>query len=284
MLRRFENSSRWRRYDRKTQISYARALKPWRMPDMRGKAVPEIRRRHVAAIHEGLTERGHAAANLFLIATSVWFRWMISQDVEGVEFVPSTEIKPAKREDGRPQRWEAWTERDYRHAVGNLPECLRRVIVLARYTGQRRSDLIAMQWSAYDGETITIEPHKNRRNEKERRELVIPVHPMLKAELDEWQPLANSTYILTTAQGKPWVGEWLSKWLGPELVKIGLPKGLNVHGLRKLFCAWMSEGGKTSKEIMSITGHRTLKMVELYTESAEQKRLAKNAFRGMGGE
>ncbi|OYW52367.1 MAG: hypothetical protein B7Y80_19625 [Hyphomicrobium sp. 32-62-53] len=36
--------------------------------------------------------------------------------------------------------------------------------------------------------------------------------------------------------------------------------------------------GATSKEIAAITGHRTLSMVELYTEQAEQKKLAKSAL------
>jgi integrase len=54
---------------------------------------------------------------------------------------------------------------------------------------------------------------------------------------------------------------------------------LNVHGLRKLAAASLAECGCSANEIAAITGHDKLAMVELYTASAEQERLAEAAVR-----
>jgi integrase len=47
-----------------------------------------------------------------------------------------------------------------------------------------------------------------------------------------------------------------------------------------LFCAAdrLAEAGRSAHEIMAITGHATLAMVEGYTRGANQKRLAKAAI------
>jgi integrase len=62
--------------------------------------------------------------------------------------------------------------------------------------------------------------------------------------------------------------------MGKALVAIGLPAGLNVHGLRKAAARRLAEAGCSASEIASNTGHQSLSMVQLYTDSADQERLA----------
>jgi integrase len=97
---------------------------------------------------------------------------------------------------------------------------------------------------------------------------------VLKAELDAWRTGATATTILTNTLGRPWRAQHLSRELPRQLERIGLPRALNVHGLRKLAAAELAEAGCTEKEIAAVTGHRTLAMVQLYTGSADQERLA----------
>jgi site-specific recombinase XerC len=77
------------------------------------------------------------------------------------------------------------------------------------------------------------------------------------------------------ARGKP---EDLSHALPKALVKIGLADDMNVHGLRKLAAAELADAGCSMHEIAAITGHRSLSMVQLYTRSADQERLASAAI------
>lgn len=152
-----------------------------------------------------------------------------------------------------------------------LPELISRAVFLARQTGQRRVDLIALTWANYDGTAIRLRQVKGRRRNDE---MVIPLLPEARAELDRWKRKATSTLILTNSLGLPWKPCWVSTVLMQQGRAIGLRRGLNLHGLRKLAAATLAEAGCSVHQIMSITGHRTLDMVQLYTRSVEQKRLA----------
>lgn len=226
--------------------------------------VAEFKRRVVFDLRDELAnDRGPAAANRFVRSVASLFAWAARRDradhnpTLGIDTLPGGE-------------WRAWTAAEFERIVPALPECLRRAAVLARYTGQRRADLIAMKWSAYDGEVIRL------RQQKTGVALVIPVSSELRTELDTWRagpvvPLPERT-ILTTPSGTPWTGMYLSQALGRALV--GVDRGLNMHGFRKLAAAELAEAGCSEKEIAAITGHRTLAMVQHYTKSADQERLA----------
>jgi integrase len=54
------------------------------------------------------------------------------------------------------------------------------------------------------------------------------------------------------------------------------------HGLRKAISRRLAEAGKSPHEIMSVTGHSTLKEVERYTRAASQKLLARRALESLG--
>jgi integrase len=132
----------------------------------------------------------------------------------------------------------AWSRVEADLACQHLPERLRRAVVLGMHTGQRRGDLIAMRWSDYDGAAIRIVQQKTG------TELVIPVVPELKAELDAWKPsvmdMSGKTAgtILLTDASEPWTETNLSTQMSRYLDKVpGFPSGRNIHGLRKLVAA-----------------------------------------------
>jgi hypothetical protein len=58
----------------------------------------------------------------------------------------------------------------------------------------------------------------------------------------------------------------------------GLPKRCSAHGLRKAACRRLAEAGCSANEIMSISGHTTMKEIVRYTVAADQARLARNAM------
>jgi integrase len=145
------------------------------------------------------------------------------------------------------------------------------VVVLARYTGQRRADLCAMTWAPYDGATVRLTQQKTGAAR------VIPCHPELRVELDHWKLAAAAVTILTKTLGRPWMPQHLSHELPGALVKLELSRDLNVPGLRKLAAAELAHAGCSVHEIASITGHRSMSMVQLYTRSADQERLASAA-------
>lgn len=210
-------------------------------------------------------ERGNGAASLFVAVTGALFNW--AQENDWLKANPAFRLKaPALGE------ITAWTPAQAAAAEAALPEHLRRAIVLARFTAQRRGDLCAMTWAAYDGTSIKV------RQQKTGAELVIPCHPALKAELDAWKRTATAVTILTGEGGRPLSNDYIGKALRRHLNAAGFPADLSIHGLRKLAAVELAQAGCSTHEIAAITGHKTLAMIQHYTRAADQATLASAAI------
>lgn len=259
------SSPEWFALSPSTQAGRRGYLKP--LAALNRVAVASVKRRDIIAIHDSMkVEFGNGSANGFLAAAKAVFSWGIEK--EWLEHPPTLKIRPAQGGHLR-----AWTRQEADAAEAGLAEPFRRLVVLARHTGQRRGDLCAMTWSQYDGSFLRVTQQKTKPG-AEPVKLVIPVTPALRAELDAWRVNASAVTILTNRYGQPFKPQSLSHVLPLALERIGLSPDLNVHGLRKLAATELANAGCTPHEIAAITGHRTLSMVELYTKSADQERLA----------
>jgi integrase len=230
---------------------------------MQSIPIGKVRRPHLMAIRDQIAkDRGHGSAASFCRAVSAMFSWAIDRQM--IESSPATNLPKNLQAGELP----AWREDQAQRALRLLPEPYRRAVLLAYHLGQRRSDLCSLRWSDYDGTVVYIHQQKTDVN------LVIPVTAALKAELDIWKRTARAVTILETMNGVPWTPAYLSRTLSDELVKIDLPKGLNMHGLRKLAATRLAQAGCSAHEIAAITGHKTLAMVQHYTKTVDQRTLA----------
>lgn len=263
LLRAFEASPEFAAKAAATRTQYLIYLRPWL--DVGDTPPREVTRREILAARDAMAKtRGIGAATAFGRITALLFAWAL--DRGWIDFNPAARLKALPRGE-----LPAWSDRHITQALGALPEHMRRVVVLALHTGQRRGDLCAMTWAAYDGRAIRL------RQSKTGQELVIPVHPNLQAELESWKAERRAVTILTAAHGKPWEPQQLSHMMKDALERIGL-HGLNVHGLRKAAARRLAEAGATVHEIAAITGHQTLAMVQHYSASANQEKLAGSAI------
>jgi integrase len=257
----WQRSPEWSVLRASTQTSYVRHLQPLHNAL---KLVPltQVQRRHIMAIRDEIAiERGHGVALVFCRVVSAFFGWALER--EYLNASPATNLaRKLKRGE-----WPTWRDDQAQLAMRELPESYRRVIVLAYHIGQRRGDLCALRWSDYNDGYIWLTQQKT--NEV----LKIPVVPKLAAELDAWKADRSGLTILEHL-GKPWRPEYLSQQLPKYLEAIGLPRQLGLHGVRKLTAARYAESGASTKEIGSITGHKTLAMIERYTKGARQQTLA----------
>ncbi|WP_232272573.1 MULTISPECIES: tyrosine-type recombinase/integrase [Komagataeibacter] len=237
------------------------------MEKLSAKPLRDITRKILIDIRDSIASgRGHGAANGFLSITKTFFGWAISR--EWVDINPAMSIASLPR-----GSLPAWTKDAVQQAEKTLDESLWRVVVLGVFTGQRRGDLCRMQWD--DIREGFIHVHQ----QKTGVQLRIPIHPALAANLEKWK--GPSPYILTSRTGVPWQPGVLSTAMYNAAKEGKIPKGLNVHGLRKLAATLLAEAGCTTHEIAAITGHKTLAMVQHYTLSADQERLAKGAVNRM---
>ncbi|MTI11176.1 tyrosine-type recombinase/integrase [Curvivirga aplysinae] len=147
---------------------------------------------------------------------------------------------------------------------------------LALYTGQRRSDVLSMQWGMIEQDVMMVKQNKTG------EQLWIPLHPILKEYLTTLEK--TSTFIVPTRTGTAYTGDGFETSWRRQIQKIGIAgtkdnPQCTFHGLRRNAAVALQEAGCTDSEIMAITGHRTSAMVRLYTRDARQKKLAENAVK-----
>jgi integrase len=172
---------------------------------------------------------------------------------------PSAGLKKLKIRGGG---FAAWSEDDIsrfeaRFEVGTRA---RLALALLLYTAQRRSDVIRMGWQHVREGNIAVTQQKTSAS------LWIPIHPVLSTILAA-TPRQNMTFLVT-ARGKPFTPAGFGNWFGESCRRAGLPVGHNAHGLRKSAARRLAEAGCTSRQIMAVTGHRSLDEVERYTREA----------------
>src|SRR5262245_48587772 len=153
------------------------------------------------------------------------------------------------------------------HPVGTKP---RLALALLLYTAQRRSDVVKM------GRQHIRDGWLHVKQEKTNKPLAIPVHPELRAVLDA-TPSEHLTFLVT-ATGKPYGPNHFSETFREWCDAAGLPKRCTAHGLRKAACRRFAEAECSGPEIMSISGHATLKELVRYTKAADQAKMARNAM------
>jgi integrase len=144
---------------------------------------------------------------------------------------------------------------------------------LALGTTQRRGDLAKMRWDDLTPDGIVV------RQEKTKRDLVVPILPDLQAALDAWRYSRRGPLLqrMERPRGKALSKESLGNLFAGWCAAAGLPKGLTLHGLRHTGCTALADAGCSPHEIASFSGHATLAMCALYTKRADQRRLSRSA-------
>lgn len=121
-------------------------------------------------------------------------------------------------------------------------------LMLALWTGQRQGDLLALPWSAYDGEFLRVKQGKTGARVK------IPVAGILKDVLDEEATRKQSTTILTNTLGRSWTSDGFKTSWGKATKRAGV-EGRTFHDLRGTAVTRLALAGCEVSEIASITGH-----------------------------
>jgi integrase len=200
-----------------------------------------------------------------LMARAVELKWIAADPTMGVR-------RLHYKTDGYP----TWSEEEIKVYETKWKSGTRERLAFALllYTGQRRSDVVRMgrqhltEILLPDG---TRRPGIRVRQVKTGRELTIPLHAELAAEL-EHVPQDQLTFLLTSF-GKPFSPRGFYNLFREWCDKAGIPPGRSPHGLRKGCGRRLAEAGASAHQIMSILGV-SLKVAEIYTRAAEQARLA----------
>ena len=228
--------------------------------------VSEITRAHIKAYRDGLSETP-AMANVSMAVMRVVMQWALDADLITVN--PATKIKSFKGGSHDP-----WPEAVIAKVLENAPAHIAFAVALGLYTGQRKGDILKARWSdVQDGWLIF-------KQEKTCADVAVPLHPQLKALLARIPKRAVN--ILTTKNGRVWTASNFNTGMANAMQSMGL-QGWVFHGLRANAASRLRDVGCSDAEIASITGHKSMKMIQHYTRGADQRRLAEAAMMKLTG-
>lgn len=243
-----------------------------------------VKLRHAFAIVDNGKDTPGATRNLVKRLRMLWawgkLRSMVTEN-------PFLDVKLPKEGKG----FRPWTDEDISQFEARWPQGSKERLALALllYTLVRRSDVVRLgrqhrRSMAVPGDDVAKTSdvlHFVQKKGNETVELIIPLHPELKAVLNQ-QPKDNMTYLVTE-YGRPFTEAGFTKWFGERARMAGLPEGSTPHGLRKAGSRRLAEAGCTPHELQSVSGHKTLKEVERYTKTVGQAKLARAAIGKLEG-
>jgi len=106
----------------------------------------------------------------------------------------------------------------------------------------------------------------------------IEITPELQAAIDAMPAIGIRTFI-TGERGKPYTADRLAHLFAKWATEAGLPDHCRLHGLKKGGLRRYAESGASTHELQSISGHKTLAMIQHYTAAVDRKKLAHSAFK-----
>jgi integrase len=235
------------------------------------RQIATLRREHVQAMVDAKADTPSAARNL-LNMLRVLIQFAIKAKIRTDD--PTVGVTRAKIETDGYITWEEHHIATFeaRHPIGSRA---RLALALLLGTGQRRSDIVTMGRQHLRGDKIRVKQSKTG------KALMIPLGDELRAAIDAI-PAEHLTF-LTTARGRPFTAAGFTNWFRDMCNQAGLPNGLSAHGLRKAVCRRLAEAGCSANEIAAISGHKTLREVQRYTDAADQERMARAAIKRLEG-
>jgi integrase/recombinase XerD len=246
--------------------------------------VARVEQVHLESLLAQMIDRP-ATANQWLVAMRDLFKYAVKRKLLVVN--PAAEI--AKRSSGNPDGHHTWTPEQVaqfrrRHPIGTKA---RLAFELINALAFRRSDVIRVGPPDVRNGVLKYVQHKMREHTPSPVEVPMPTDLMA---LIRATPGTGIKTWLVDGTGKPFTEEAFSHWFADRCDEAGLPTKTRAsgkvvrlctpHGMRKRCLTDLAESGKTIHEIMSISGHLTMKEVERYTRMADRARNARAAMKG----
>jgi integrase len=168
-----------------TKRNYRRVLDQLRQRYGAG-LLGDLKPRHVRTIRNEIAATSTTAADIAMSLISAL--WEFATEKLGLELdADPTHGVPRVHEVKREH--EPWPPELIERFMRKARASLSWAVKLALYTGQRRSDLVKMKWSQFDGEYIEV------RQQKTGELLSIPCHKDLRAELETMPRVADTILV-----------------------------------------------------------------------------------------
>jgi integrase len=267
LCREYEGSAEFLSLAESTRREMGYVLK--RMAEKDGDfPVRALKRRHILTWRDQLKEKP-GAANKMIRTLKVLLQFAMDRDYRDDN--PAMRVKLLKLGEWRPWTAEECARFEARWPIGTME---RAGYALARHTGQRRADLAALTFDKLKGGALAIQQGKTE------AEVYVPLHADVKAALAALTHREGA--VLRTANtDAPMNPVYFGHLMAAAIGAAELPDDCVLHGLRKTMAVAMVENGVTSHQVASVTGHKTVRMIEHYVARKNRQKLATDAMKKM---
>lgn len=228
------------------------------------KPVALLERKHVLRWRDELKDKPGAANKMIRVVKALMV-FALERGYVGAN--PAQGVKMLKIGEWRPWTAEEIGNFEARWPTGTLA---RTGFALALYTGQRRADVARLTWAMVAGGSLRL------RQLKTGTDLVIPIHPELKAALAAVHPRHEAAIL--SKSGRQLNPVYFGHLMAEAIDKAGLPSTCVLHGLRKSAAVALIDAGCSPHQAAAITGHQTVRMLEHYAKGRNQAKLGKAAM------
>ena len=262
-VQRYLESADFRALAPLTQDSVRRRLR-YLVADYGSKSIAKLTEAAVAKI-KNTNKRTDVVVNGMLKALSALARMAVEDGVLDRNPVPGVKKRKTVTRHYLPWPLEICGQFREHWPIGTKQ---RTAFEIGYHTGQRISDVAAMQWGHIDGPVWRLTQKKTGRT------LVLPLWGQLPAVLDA-SP-RDSLFVIGTPRGQRSV-KAAPMWFRNACDAAGVPPDFSFHGLRATCAVAAVEAGLTEDEAMSLTGHESPTEFRRYVKSARQEVLVRNA-------
>jgi integrase len=263
LITEFYASRAFRNLKPSSKQTYRAALEP--LAKAHGHRTARITHKQTAKLIADIGEKKPAMANLTKRVLQAVYKYAVKSD--WIDANPVIGIDPFKG-----GTHHTWTEGELQTYEKRWPVGTRQRLAYALllYTTQRVGDVAKMHRSdLVAGELHVIQ-------QKTGAELYLPFVDEIQRALTAFP--AKGLTLFGRKDGKPMTRAGLTDFMKEAIAAAGLPAKCVPHGLRKAGMRRMAEAGKTEKQNASVSGHKSLREVQRYTEAADQRRMARDAM------
>ena len=168
------------------------------------------------------------------------------------------------------------TDVEFAKILAQCPGWLKPIVLVARYTGIRKENVVSLQWDQVNlsGECIYLEHTKNGDR------LMLPLRAVL---VDLFKALARvrhirSPYVFLHSNGQPYRGDVVYKGFVGVCNKAGI-SNFTFHDLRHTFASDLVQSGIDLYIVQKLLGHRDGRMTQRYAHLAPEN--LKQAIRSL---
>ncbi|MCL2248640.1 MAG: site-specific integrase [Oscillospiraceae bacterium] len=248
------------------------------IPEIGTLKLEDVRPAHVKKLINNISTKGYSLSLMKHVRTTLNQLFEAAQENKLCTDNPARKLKlPSK---AKPEI-KVFSEADLKTMLKFIPTHSFGIsMTLLLYTGLRRGELLALQWSDIDmkASTLTVrqalvEAEKGFTydvpKDKESREVYL--HPKLAAAL-ETAPRAG-LFVITDEKGFPmcprkWHDNYVQFFndLNATLEEEEKVSYLSPHKCRHTFATYWLKGGADLRSVQTALGHSTIVMTELYTK------------------